>query len=535
MAKRVAAWLGRMIGNIMIYNTLHIILNSPTAAEKEKTGSMNDVFISYAHIDDQPLTEGQKGWITQFHRILDVRLGQLLGEKPNIWRDQKIQGNDIFDEKIMNAFKGAKVMISIMSPRYMKSEWCLRELNEFYREATESGGIQVGDRSRIFKVVKTPVDPEEIPGHLPPVLQSIIGFEFFDFDSDTGRLVEYDEAFGEQARQNYFSRIYDLAYEICGLLKNYSAGGSTVVQAPVVSADTKTVFLAATTTDVQPERDRIKRELVERGHRVLPENNLPLVGPELCEFLQDTLKQCDLAVHMVGSRYGMIPEEADRSVADLQNQIAAELSRESGLERIIWLPRGLVAGDDRQIDFIRRINEDDATHAGAEIIEESLDNLKGYLLERLKPKPAATEKPDVGQAPAAANVYLICDARDEEAIEPLEDYLFAQGFEVSIPLFEGEETEIAKAHRQKLTLCDAVLIYYGAGGRSWVEMKVMDLMQAPGFGRTKPIGAKAVLVAPPEDRRKSRFKTHFAEVLFQPGDFDAAVLAPFVVQAKPAN
>ena len=498
---------------------------------------MNDVFISYAHIDDQPLTEGEKGWITQFHRVLEVRLGQLLGEKPNIWRDKKIQGNDIFDEKIINAFKEAKVMISIMSPRYMKSEWCLRELNEFYREATESGGIQVGDRSRLFKVVKTPVDPEEIPEHLPPVLQSIIGFEFFDFDADTGRLVEYDEAFGEKARQNYFSRIYDLAYEICGLLKNYGGGGAAEVEAPEISADAKTIFLAATTTDVQQERDRIKRELIERGHRVLPESNMPLVGPEMCDFLRDTLKQCDLSVHMVGARYGMIPEEAARSVADLQNQIAAELSRESGMERIIWLPRGVVAGDDRQIDFIRRINEDASTHAGAEIIEESLDNLKGYLLERLKPKPkpAASEPPAVGQAPAAANVYLICDARDEEAIEPLEDYLFAQGFEVSLPLFEGEESDIAKAHRQKLTFCDAVLIYYGAGGRSWVEMKVMDLMQAPGFGRTKPLAAKAVLIAPPEDRRKSRFKTHFAEVLTQPGDFDAAVLAPFIAQAKPAN
>ena len=86
---------------------------------------MNDVFISYAHIDDQALTEGQKGWITQFHRILEVRLGQLLGEKPTIWRDQKLQGSDVFDDKIVNAFREAKVMVSIMSPRYMKSEWCL--------------------------------------------------------------------------------------------------------------------------------------------------------------------------------------------------------------------------------------------------------------------------------------------------------------------------------------------------------------------------------------------------------------------------
>ena len=82
---------------------------------------MNDIFISYAHIDDQVLTEGQKGWITQFHRVLDVRLSQLLGEKPKIWRDPKIQGNDVFDEKIVSSFKDAKVMVSIMSPRYLRS------------------------------------------------------------------------------------------------------------------------------------------------------------------------------------------------------------------------------------------------------------------------------------------------------------------------------------------------------------------------------------------------------------------------------
>ena len=51
---------------------------------------MNDIFISYAHLDDKPLTEGQKGWITKFHRILQVRLGQLLGVEPTIWRDPKL-------------------------------------------------------------------------------------------------------------------------------------------------------------------------------------------------------------------------------------------------------------------------------------------------------------------------------------------------------------------------------------------------------------------------------------------------------------
>ena len=52
----------------------------------------NDIFISYAHIDDMALVEGQKGWISSFHRALEIRLGQLLGRTPRIWRDPKLPG-----------------------------------------------------------------------------------------------------------------------------------------------------------------------------------------------------------------------------------------------------------------------------------------------------------------------------------------------------------------------------------------------------------------------------------------------------------
>ena len=100
---------------------------------------MNDIFISYAHLDDKPLTEGQKGWITKFHRILEVRLGQLLGEEPTIWRDPKLSGNDVFDQSIVGEFKKARVMLSIMTPRYVKSDWCVRELQapSFHHEVVK--------------------------------------------------------------------------------------------------------------------------------------------------------------------------------------------------------------------------------------------------------------------------------------------------------------------------------------------------------------------------------------------------------------
>ena len=56
----------------------------------------DDVFISYAHRDNKPLTEGQKGWVTRFHETLETVLGQRLGADPAVFRDGKLAGNRLF-------------------------------------------------------------------------------------------------------------------------------------------------------------------------------------------------------------------------------------------------------------------------------------------------------------------------------------------------------------------------------------------------------------------------------------------------------
>src|SRR5690242_11485613 len=53
------------------------------------------------------------------------------------------------------------------TPRYLNSEWCIREVREFCQVAQEAGRLMVGSKSRVFKIVKTPVDPAEseaLPG-----------------------------------------------------------------------------------------------------------------------------------------------------------------------------------------------------------------------------------------------------------------------------------------------------------------------------------------------------------------------------------
>jgi hypothetical protein len=161
-----------------------------------------------------------------------------------------------------------------------------------------------------------------------------------------------------------------------------------------------------------------------------------------------------------------------------------------------------------------------------------LNLLKDLLLRRLDPPPRTTPsapKLDPGGPP---RVYLICDPKDQELVEPIEDFLFENGCEVCLPLFEGTSGEIAEAHRRNLQSCDAVLIFFGVPTSHWVEIKLMDLAQAPGYGRTQPFKARAVLVPPSEDRRKNRFRTHLADVIRPQVHADPECLRPFVQLAQ---
>src|SRR5215475_981719 len=59
------------------------------------------LFISYAHLDNQSFPPEQEGWITRFHASLEQFLSMHLGRKTEIWRDKKLQGNDIFAAEIV--------------------------------------------------------------------------------------------------------------------------------------------------------------------------------------------------------------------------------------------------------------------------------------------------------------------------------------------------------------------------------------------------------------------------------------------------
>lgn len=493
---------------------------------------MNDVFISYAHIDDQPMLEGQRGWISQFHRSLEVRMAQLLGQELKIWRDPKLQGSDLFDEALTKQFSDSKVLVSVLTPRYVRSDWCRRELEEFVRLAGTPGALTVNNKSRVFKVVKTPVAPQEIPPGLAELFSRLLGFEFYELDSETGRLREFDESLGAVMRQRFFERIYDLAHEICGVLKTFEPA----TPATAVRPSGRTVYLATTTLELQPERDKIRRELLERGHRVLPESPLPQLTSEIETAVKSCLAQSHVAVHLLGRHYGTTPEDGAESVPALQLRWSAESSRAKELPRLIWLPAGGEIADERQRTFVAEIQDQPQWHFSADLFEGNLTLLKKDLIQKLSPAEKKPVAPVATPVAGPARIYLMCDASDETAVAPLEDFLFEQGFEVALPAFDGGSADADTLHRENLLSCDAVLVFYGAVPRAWVDIKLRDVLKAPGYGRAGPVAVQGVYIAPPVDARKERYRSHNTHVIPAQADFAANTeLAAFVRALREAK
>jgi hypothetical protein len=485
----------------------------------------SDIFISYAHIDNQPLTPGDEGWITNLHRALEIRLAQLLGEEPKIWRDPKIQGNDYFDTAIVSQLPKTALLISIITPRYLKSEWCRKELDEF----SQYGPIEVERKSRIFKVVKTPVPIDRTPEQL----QRMLGYEFFQLDPETGRPIEFRPEPGTGEARKYWAKMDDLAYDLFQLLESLKTPAAAT-PAPAAAADGPVVFLAETTFDLAAERDALRRELLERGYRVLPERPLPLAAEELEKSLQQDLPQCALSVHLVGERYGVIPDGAELSMVDLQNRQAIRQSRERGLRRIVWVSRENQPRDARQAAFLDTLRQDPAALEGAEFLQTTLEDLKSLIEARLRVPPPEEEKEEdaAGAEGEISRIYLICDRDDQEDARSLDDYLFSQGYEVISPLFEGDEATVRQDHQENLCLCDAAIIYYGKATEVWLRAKLRDFLKVAGFGRKKPLAARAVYIGPPARPDKDRFRTHEAMVIRGSATVSGDDLQPFFAELQ---
>lgn len=435
-----------------------------------------DLFISYAHLDNQPLTPEQQGWVSQFHESLERALAWSMGHKAAIWRDQKLSGNDMFAKEIVEQFSKVAVLVSVLSPCYVESEWCRREVEEFCKAAEQNGKIVVGNKSRIIKVIKRPPKSQE---PLPPFMKDMFGYDFYVLKDDSPLELELDPAWGADLAQQYKRKILKLADDIAQLIDTLH--GAAPYPAPA-SSSKPSIYLAQCSRDRRDARETLLSELQILGYNVFPDKPIPTDDEEgFVAEVSSLLTKCSLSIHLVGSSYGTIPDgPRQKSVIVLENELAATRSKTAGLRRIIWLPDGTEARGQEQQQFIEALGRDPETQLGADLISDGLETLKCQIhatLRKLEGGELSVDK-QVRRQAGSKLVYLICDKNDRDATRRLRKRLIEGGFEVVIPVFQGDAATVRQANQETLAQCNAAILFYGVGDEAWMHTVENDLRKA---------------------------------------------------------
>lgn len=508
--------------------------------------SNHDLFISYAHIDNEPYEPGQQGWVDKFDQHLYVAVNRRMGTRIKIqrhnaspkqfevWRDPRLRGNDHVYQGIMSALSQASFLLIVLSPSFINSRWCLRELRRFRKQPCAED-IYVGTKSKILKVVKL------TPERQPRLVEQIKGYEFCAYDRVKGRNEEYEQALGEHRDGRYWERLDELAEDIKNLLK----GGREAGPAP----RERTVYLAETSTDLEDDYARVRDELRARGYTVLPEVPLPPTEKKFDEVVTAMLGRACLSIHLVGEGFGRVLGVAGVSAVRRQYELAAAPASPSGLTRLVWLPDDLEQVEPAQQAFLDELLGGGREAGGGPLVT-SRDELTSIALGILKAESASAEEPSgEGEEVYRKKIYLIFEHADTQSIKLIYDYLNDEGYHVLLSKLGGGceqqpglSREAVALHEIKLAQCDAVLIYYGSGDQTWMEYKEFELEKIPGLKKTHGGAAgdcpllrcKGIYIkTTPGCEHKKTYRLPGA-VLMRHEEFSSKQLKPFLERLGPA-
>ena len=214
---------------------------------KQAEESEFDVFLSYAGLDDKPVRPDQTGWVSLLRKALDVRLAQLIGQRAQIWMTQDVFLGQHFGPGLERALRKSRTLVTVVSPAYVHSEHCLKEMRYFLEAVGEELPGSPGS-IRIFKVVKDPIPFAE----LPDPLNKVIGYEFFQTDHDTGRIRSYEPEGRSSTGDRFWLLLDDLAQAVAHALR-------TIREANNVTSSAEAGIRSTTAADHPP------LEVIERG------------------------------------------------------------------------------------------------------------------------------------------------------------------------------------------------------------------------------------------------------------------------------
>lgn len=460
-------------------------------------GAKNDVFISYAHFDNEGGATGER-WVSDFVQRLEGALKQRLGCPVDIYFDTRsLEGHTVLSEILENVRRSA-VFVPILSPSYVNRQWTRDELEAF---------VAAEALNRIiFTIERLPLELEE---EYPHALRERKRSQFWFRTEDSGVV---DILTPSLRPERYFGAITDVVDHMARQLRQLKSNGGfsqsveTGAGRPRVEvvSEGPAVLLAQVTEDMDDQRDQVRRHLEQFNIPVLPASLYPQGGVDFAKAFESDLSRSALFVQLLGPVAGRRPPDLPQGYAQYQLDAATARSVPS----MLW----------------RRPDIDPATITGphASLIASpavqamSLQSFKAEIVRKIQTPPPPPPKP--ATARGSGTIFINAVAGDIELASKLEDDFVKEGCTVLLPVLEGPAEEILRDLSENIIDCDALILVYGSAENMWVRSQLKL------YNKLKPKRAEndcivVICNAPPAPkapigmRLPEAYETDYAQVL----------------------
>jgi hypothetical protein len=428
-------------------------------------GFENDVFISYSHRDNLA-----PRWVDHFHEALLAALKRKLSDDhAAVWRDQELNANSLFNQKIKRMIDSSAVFLVLLSRNYLKSQYCMKELDWFYSDETGIGP-SIGDQSRILKVLLNNIPHEEWPGRL----KGTTGQMMHDAPKNSRKEGDFYDFDSREFRQG----VKEIANAITVTLKAFPGAGPDKDAGPPGPDDNDDyeyidVFIADAADNLQITRDRLIEDLKREKARIPDEIPPPDNLKEHDEAVKNAMVGTHLAIHLLDNTPG-------RRIRDCKESSYPRRQLEIGLEsdtyQLALVPRDLDyenIEDETYKKFLYDLEFRKREKENFNVVRELKTELKVPVLEKIEEIRRNLTK----KIPAAAPAPVLLSSHQDDIAFTMElgRYLAKQGIKFWLNPEHKEIESTLKVFDDYLERVRSVVIVSGAGSANWVRGKLIKI------------------------------------------------------------
>jgi len=467
------------------------------------SGYEHDVFVSYAHVDNEPLAGVDEGWVSLLAQNIQKLVDRKLGRKDScdLWMDYRLRNHESFTPKLLDAVGKSATLLVVLSSGYLASPWCERERKAF-REM-----VRGRDSSNIFVVELEPLGSDR-----PTEFNELLGYRFWVHEPGQRcpRLLGFPKP--DDSEREYYSSVNDLCHEIAGALKSLKAAGqqqselSNSLRSPPPISPNKSVFLAEATDDLWTDRKSVRDYLDQIGVPVLPSKLYPQDAEGFRFAAEKDLECCDLFVQLLSCVPGRMPDDVPQGYPTLQY----ELAQAAGKTILQWRSPALDL-DSANIAVVRELLQEPTVRA--EPIADFKTTLKEMIL--------STQSEDQPEPMVGSFIFVNREPEDKKLAEAVQQELFGLGVDVVwTPEYE-DARERREFLEQTLSACDGMVLIHGKSPGSWVSSQLLQWRKAFARRRNETLRELAICRFPPMPKEELNMKLQSLRIFdcdFDDGD-----------------